>query len=283
MCEKNARTISVEDRKLQKSDIANIDFEGFVDDAAFEGGKGEKYDLEIGKGAFIEGFEEQLIGMGIGDDREIKVKFPESYHSKNVAGKDATFKVKLHSIKTKELPAIDDEFAKDVSEFDTLKELKADIKSKMESKNKQKAERELEDKLLEKLIENVTVDIPQVMIERQIDNMIRDFDYRLQMQGMRLEHYLEYTNNSYQNFRLGFAESAKKAITISLAVEKVMALEKIESDEEEVKDKIAQIAAEYKKDVAEISKNLKEEDYDYFRDEIKREKTIKFLLDNAKN
>ncbi len=282
MQEKNARLVTIEDRKLEKGDIATIDFEGFFDGVPFEGGKGNNYDLEIGKGTFIEGFEDQLIGMEINEEKEIKVKFPEDYHSKNTAGKEATFKVVLQGIKTKELPALDDEFAKDVSEFDTLDELKNDIESKLKKANDEKAKKEMEEQLLNNLSEKVSVDIPQVMIEKQIDSFIRDFEWRLSLQGTNLDNYLKYTNTDYNKFRESFNERAQKSVTIQLALEEIGKKENIEVTDQEVEDRINEMAQAYSREVEEFKKHLKDEDIKYIKDEIEVDRIVKFLMENAK-
>ncbi len=282
MQEKNARLVTIEDRKLEKGDIATIDFEGFFDGVPFEGGKGSNYDLEIGKGAFIEGFEDQLIGMEINEEKEIKVKFPEDYHSKNTAGKEATFKVILHGIKKKELPALDDEFAKDVSEFDTLDELKKDIESKLKKANDEKAKKEMEEQLINNLAEKVSVDIPQVMVEKQIDSFIRDFEWRLSLQGTNLDNYLKYTNTDYNKFRETFNERAQKSVTIQLALEEIRKKENIEVTDQEVEDRIKEMAQAYSREVEEFKKHLKDEDIKYIKEEIEVDGIIKFLMDNAK-
>ncbi len=191
MQEHNARLISIEDRPVESGDIATIDFEGFVDGKAFEGGKAEGHELEIGSNTFIPGFEDQVIGMKIDEEKDIQVKFPDEYFSKDLAGKDATFKVKVHEIKKKELPTLDDEFAKDVSEFDTLKELKESIKEKQQKQNDEKAKYETQDAVIKAVCENVEVEIPSGMIEIEIDNMLKDIEQRLSYQGLKLEQYLQ--------------------------------------------------------------------------------------------
>lgn len=282
MRERNARIITVDDRKLKKGDTATIDFEGFIDDAAFEGGKGSDYELEIGSGAFIEGFEDQLVGMDINEEKEIKVKFPDDYHSKNLAGKDAAFKVVLHGIKTKELPEADDEFAKDVSEFDTLNELKEDIKSKIKKANEEKAQKEMEDQMVDKLAEMAEVEIPQVMIEKQTDSLVRDFEWRLRMQGANLESYLQYTDTDYNKFRLMFGEKAEKYVKTQLTLEEIGKREKVEVDDQDLENKFAEIAQGYSQQTEEFKKHLKEDDIKYIKEELQFEKVIKFLMDNAK-
>ena len=201
MQEHNSRLITIEDRPVEKGDIATIDFEGFVDGKAFEGGKAEGHELEIGSNTFIPGFEDQVIGMKIDEEKDINVKFPEEYFSKELAGKDATFKVKVHEIKKKELPELDDEFAKDVSEFDTLKELKADIKAKQEEQNKEKAKYETQDAVIKALCEDIKVDIPSGMIEMEVENMLKDIEQRLSYQGLKLEQYLQMMGKTAEDMK----------------------------------------------------------------------------------
>jgi len=282
MREKNARIITVEDRKLQDGDVSNIDFEGFIDGTAFEGGKGTNYELTIGSGSFIKGFEEQLIGMEINEEKDITVTFPEDYHSKNLAAKESIFKVKLNGIKSKELPELDDEFAKDVSEFDTLKELKKSIREKFEKTNEDKAKVDMENQLIDKILENVEIEIPQAMIERQIDYMIRDFDWRLSMQGANMESYLKYTNSDMGKVREMFKDQAEKAVKTQLVIEEIGKLEKIEPEQGNVDAQIEKLAQAYSQEVEEFKKHLKDEDVKNIKDEVKVDMTIAFLMENAK-
>ena len=212
MQEHNSRLISIDDRPLQKGDISTIDFEGFVNGVAFEGGKAEGHELEIGSGAFIPGFEDQLIGMKIDEEKEIKVTFPKEYFSKDLAGKEATFKVKLHEIKKKELPKLDDEFAKDVSEFDTIDELKASIKEKLEKSNEQKAKYETEDAAIKAVCEKAKIEIPSGMIELEVDNMLKDIEQRLSYQGLNMEQYLKMMGKTEQEIRKEYEPQAIDAI-----------------------------------------------------------------------
>ncbi len=240
MADRNSRMITVEDRAAENGDIAVIDFEGFVDDKAFEGGKGENYSLTLGSGQFIPGFEEQVVGHKPEEEFDVNVTFPEEYHAEDLKGKAAVFKVKLHELKKKELPAIDDEFAKDVSEFDTLEELKADIKAKaLEHKNHQ-AEERFENELVEAAAEKVEAIIPQVMFDRKIDDMIQDFGYRLQSQGLNLDTYLQYTGMDMEAFKKSFAPQAEVQVKSTLALQKIAELEDIQVSDEEIE-------AEYKK------------------------------------
>ena len=230
MQEHNSRLISIEDRPVEKGDITTIDFEGFVDGKAFEGGKAENHELEIGSNTFIPGFEDQIIGMKIDEEKDINVKFPEEYFSKELAGKDATFKVKLHEIKKKELPELDDEFAKDVSEFDTLDELKKSIKEKQEKQNEQKAKYETEDAVIKAVCKNMKVEIPSGMIDMEIDNMLKDLEQRLSYQGLNLDQYLQFMGKTKENLRKEYEPQAIEGIKSRLALEAVIKAEKIEPD-----------------------------------------------------
>ena len=280
MQEHNSRLITVDDRPLENGDTATIDFEGFVDGVAFDGGKAEGHELEIGSGAFIPGFEEQLVGMEIDGEKEIKVTFPKEYFSKDLAGKDATFKVKLHEIKKKELPELDDEFAKDVSEFDTLDELKKSIKEKLTKNNEQRAKYETEDAAIKAVCEDSKLDVPSGMIELEIDNMLKDFEQRLAYQGLNLEQYLKMLGKTEEEIRKEYEPQAIEAIKSRLVLEAVIKAEKIEASEEEVKAKMEEMAKSYGKDVEELSKN--ENLKNYLEDGIKSEKALEFIVENAK-
>ena len=279
MQEKNARVTSVE-TPVENGNIAVIDFEGFVDGKAFEGGKGENYSLEIGSGSFIPGFEDQVIGMKIDDEKDVNVKFPEDYFSKDLAGKDATFKVKVHEIKKKELPELDDEFAKDVSEFDTLEELKNSIKQRLINENAQKAKYEKEDAVMKVVTSEMKADIPEGMVEVEIDNMVKDMEQRMSYQGLKLEQYLKMLNKTEAEFRKEFEPQAIEAIKSRLALEAIIKNEKIEASEREVKDKLEEMAKNYGKTAEELEKNdnIKE----YIKQGIENEKAIEFLVQNAK-
>ena len=279
MQEKNARVTSVE-TPVENGNIAVIDFEGFVDGKAFEGGKGENYSLEIGSGSFIPGFEDQVIGMKIDDEKDVNVKFPEDYFSKDLAGKDATFKVKVHEIKKKDLPELDDEFAKDVSEFDTLEELKNSIKQRLINENAQKAKYEKEDAVMKAVTSEMKADIPEGMVEVEIDNMVKDMEQRMSYQGLKLEQYLKMLNKTEAEFRKEFKPQAIEAIKSRLALEAIIKNEKIEATEKEVKDKLEEMAKNYGKTAEELEKNdnIKE----YIKQGIENEKAIEFLVENSK-
>ncbi len=280
MAEHNARLITVEDRPVEKGDIAVIDFEGYIEGIAFEGGKAEKHELEIGSNTFIPGFEDQVIGMNIEEERDIKVSFPEDYFSKDLAGKPATFKVKLHEIKKRELPALDDEFAKDVSEFDTLEELKNSIKEKLQKQNEEKAKYETEDKAIEAVCANVELDIPSAMIETEIDNMVKDLEQRLQYQGLTLEQYSNLTGKTETIIRDEMKEQAEKTVKSRLVIEAIIKAEDIKPEEKEVEEKLKEMAKNYGQKEEEALKNayLK----DYITENMKVEKAIQFVVDNAK-
>ena len=279
MQEKNSRVISVE-TPVENGNIAVIDFEGFVEGKAFEGGKAENYSLEIGSGSFIPGFEDQVIGMKIDEEKDINVKFPDEYFSKDLAGKDATFKVKVHEIKKKELPELDDEFAKDVSEFDTLKELKDSIKERLEKENEQKTKYEKEDAVIKAVTENMTVEIPAGMIEVEVDNMVKDMEQRMSYQGLKLEQYLKMLNKTEEEFRKEYEPQAIDAIKSRLALEAIVKAEKIEATDADVKEKLEEMAKNYGKTAEELEKNdnIKE----YLKQGIQNEKAINFLIENAK-
>ena len=281
MQEHNARMITVEDRPVESGDTATIDFEGFVDGKAFEGGKAEGHELTIGSNTFIPGFEDQIIGMKIDEEKDINVKFPDEYFSKDLAGKDATFKVKVHEIKRKELPELDDEFAKDVSEFDTLKELKEDIKKKQEKQNKDKEKYETEDAVIKAIVENMEVEIPLGMIETETENMLKDFEQRISYQGIKLEQYLNMLGKTRDEMKKEYEPQAIEGIKSRLALEAVIKAEKIEANDEEIDEKLKEMAKNYGRENDEsFMKN--ENVRNYIKEGIKSEKAIEFLVKNAK-
>ncbi len=278
LVERNARVISVEDRAVENGDITIIDFEGFLDGVAFEGGKGENYELEIGSGSFVPGFEEQLVGHAIGEEFDIDVTFPEQYHE-GLAGKAVVFKIKINEIKTKQYPEVDDEFAQDAADYDTVEAMKkgfaAEIKAAKEADNA----RDIEGQLLEKLAENVEGEIPEVMYENEIDNQIRDLDYRFQMQGMNFATYLQYTGMSMEDYRAQMKEGAVKNVKVRLALEKIAALEALEVTDEETEAEYAKFAAQYNMEVDKIKEVVAVET---LKADMLKEKAIKFVVDNAK-
>ena len=281
MQEHNSRLISVDDRAVESGDTTTIDFEGSVDGVPFEGGKAENYDLEIGSNTFIPGFEDQIIGMKIDEEKDVKVKFPEEYFSKELAGKDAVFKVKLHEIKKKELPELDDEFAKDVSEFDTLDELKADIKAKQEKQNEEKAKYGTQDAVIKALCEKTKVEIPSGMVEMEVENMLKDFEQRLAYQGLNLEQYFKMMGKTEEEVKKEYEPQAIEAIKSRLMLEAVIKAEKIEATEDEIVEKMKEMAKNYgKENDEEFLKN--ENVRNYIKQGLESEKAIDFLVKNAK-
>ena len=279
MQEKNARLISVE-TPVENGNIAVIDFEGFVDGKAFDGGKAENHELEIGSGSFIPGFEDQVIGMKVDEEKDINVKFPEEYYSKELAGKDATFKVKVHEIKKKELPELDDEFAKDVSEFDTLEELKNSIKDRITKQNADREKYEKQDAAIKAVCDEMKVDIPSGMIELEIDNMVKDMEQRMSYQGLKLEQYLQMLGKTEEEFRKEYEPQATSAVKSRLALEAIIKEEKIEATEDEIKAKIEEMAKNYGRKPEEMLKN--DSIKDYIKNGIESEKAMDLLVENAK-
>ena len=280
MAERNARLVTVEDRAVEKGDITTIDFEGSIDGVQFEGGKAENHELEIGSNTFIPGFEDQIIGMKLEEEKDIKVKFPEDYFSKDLAGKDAVFKVKLHEIKKKELPKIDDEFAKDVSEFDTLEELKNSIKEKLDTENTEKAKYETEEEAIKVVCDNTKLDIPNGMIELEIDNMIKDMETRLSYQGLNLNQYLQIMNKTEAEIRENFKEQAERSIKSRLVLEAIVKAENFEVTPEEVSEKVKEMASQYGRKEEELLEN--EQLKEYIESNLKTQKAIEFIVKNAK-
>lgn len=280
--EKNSRLISVTDRPVQSGDTSVIDFEGFIDSVPFEGGKGTDYSLVIGSGTFIPGFEDQLIGKNIGEETEVNVSFPEDYGKEDLNGKPALFKVVIKEIKVKELPAVDDEFAKDISEFDTLDEYKKDLRNKLVEAAEHKAHHENEDNVVKQVADNATIDIPKVMIEKQIDALARDFDMRLRYQGLDLEKYLQIMGMDFEGFRGQFAQRAETDVKVQLVIDKIREIENIEASDEEAEEEIKKMAEAYKQSAEDLKKSLRPEDMEYVKNDIAFKKTIKLLVDNAK-
>ncbi|WP_461199840.1 trigger factor [Clostridioides difficile] len=281
MVEKNARLVSVEDKALEDGDTAIIDFEGFENGVAFDGGKGENYNLVIGSNTFIPGFEEQLVGKKAGEEVEVNVTFPEEYHSQDLAGKPVVFNVKINDVKVKELSALDDEFAKDTSEFDSLDELKADVRAKLEEEAKNRADAETRNSVVEKVAENTEIEIPEVMIQHQIDNMLNELNYQLQYQGFGLQQLLEMTGRTMEELREERKEDAKKLVKSSLVLEAITKAEGIEATEEEFKDELEKMASAYNMEVEKIEASLRDADKEDIKGQIKIRKTIDLLVDNA--
>ena len=253
MQERNARQMTREGA-AQDGDIVDIDFDGSVDGVHFEGGKAEHYSLTLGSGSFIPGFEEQVVGHSAGDEFDVNVKFPGEYHAEELAGKDAVFAIKLHEVKYKELPELDDEFAKDVSEYDTLDELKASIRKNIEERNAKMAEQEMENKLVDMAIEKMEGEIPEAMYESKMDELVQDFEYRLQQQGMNLKTYLQYLGQDMEQFRSNFMEAAQKQVKQRLAMETIAAQENFEIAEEALEEEYKKIAEMYKMEVEQVKK-----------------------------
>ena len=279
MAQRFARTETV-DRKAKKNDTVDIDFEGFVDGVAFEGGKAEHHELTLGSGAFIPGFEDQLIGCKAGDEKDVVVTFPEEYHAKELAGKEATFKCKVHKVEETILPAIDDEFAKDVSDTcETLDDLKKEITERLKNERQEAADTAFEEKLLDVVLEGMKADIPQAMLESQIDSIVQDFGYRLQMQGMGLEQYLKMTGTEMGAFRAMFKAQAERQVKTRLALQKVADLENIAVTEQEIADEYAKMAEQYKMDVEKIKTIVAQ---DALSGDLRISNALEFIKANAK-
>ena len=258
--ERNSREIEVSDRAAKKDDIANIDFEGFVDGVAFEGGKAEGHNLKIGSGAFIPGFEDQIIGKKIGDEFDVNVEFPAEYHAEELAGKPAVFKVKLNGLKITELPALDDEFAKDVSEFDTFDEYKADVKAKLTEKNEKEAELNVDDQLYEAVLGLLEAEIPEVMYTTETENFVRDYDNRLRMQGLDLNTYFKYTGQTLDDLRTQMRPQAEKQVKMRLALETIAKIENLSATDTEIDEEYKRIADSYGMEADKVKELIAKED-----------------------
>ena len=276
MAERNARLVSV-DRKAKKGDIAVIDFEGFDNGEAFEGGKGENYELELGSGSFVPGFEDQVIGMKAGEEKDIDITFPENY-TPELAGKPVVFHVKVNEVKEKQVPAIDDEFAKDVSEFDTLKDLKADIKKKLTAERTESAQRAFEDVLMAKVAEGIEADIPEEMVELQAERMMEQFKQQLASQGIPFDQYLKMTNTAEADFRKQAQGPAADQVKMDLAVEAIIKAEGLEASDEDVESEMKSVAEKYGMDLDTVKKYLRPEDV---KEQVIREKVVKLVADSA--
>ena len=278
MAERNARMVEVADRAAQMGDTVTFDFEGFCDGEAFEGGKAEKYALELGSGQFIPGFEEQIAGKNIGDEFDVNVTFPSDYGAENLAGKDATFKCKLHEIKFRELPAIDDEFAKDVSEFDTLEALKENLKAKALERKQKISEEEMENDLVQQIVDSIEGEIPEAMYENRLNQSVEEFAYRLQSQGLNLETYLKYTNSTIDEFKKSFRPQAESQVKFRLALEKIVELEKIEATDEDINAQLEKMAKDYGMEVEQIKNAVPTEE---IAKDLAVGKAIDFIKENA--
>lgn len=274
--ERGARMVTVTDRPAQLEDTVVIDFEGFVDGEAFAGGKGENHPLKLGSGQFIPGFEEQLVGKSVDESCDVTVTFPEEYHEESLAGKPATFKVTVKEIKFSEMPELDDEFAKDVSEFDTLEALRGDIKEKIQQAKDKNAQNEMENQLIDTIIAGMEVELPEVLVERQVDGILQEYEYRLSMQGMDLKSYLQYTGMDEEGFRKAFRDQGEKKARIALALDKIIELEKIEPAEEELEAEYKRLAENYNMEPEKIKGYLP-------ADEVKRDVCVNKAIDLIKS
>ncbi len=279
--ESNSRSITVEDRPVQDGDMTVIDFEGFVDGTPFEGGKGTDYPLTIGSGAFIPGFEEQLIGAEIGKETEVNVSFPEDYHAKDLAGKPATFKVTVKEIKVKELPELDDDFAQDVSDFDTLEEYKADVRKKIEERKAASAKAKKEDAVIEKIIEGAKMEIPDAMVKTQAEQGVDEFAQRLQMQGMSIEQYLQYMGGSIDAMVEQYKPQALKRIQSRLVLEAVAAAENLEVSDEELEAEYSRMAEQYKMEVEKLKELFSDADKKNIREDLAIQKAVDLVTEAA--
>ena len=276
MADRNSRLVSVE-RAVKKGDTADIDFEGFDNGVAFDGGKGENFDLEIGSGSFVPGFEDQLIGMKAGEEKDIDITFPENY-TPELAGKPVVFHVKVNEVKEKQVPAIDDEFAKDVSEFDTLKDLKADIKKKLTAERTESAQRAFEDVLMAKVAEGIEADIPEEMVELQAERMMEQFKQQLASQGIPFDQYLKMTNTAEADFRKQAQGPAADQVKMDLAVEAIIKAEGLEASDEDVESEMKSVAEKYGMDLDTVKKYLRSEEV---KEQVIREKVVKLVADSA--
>lgn len=280
--ERGARQVTVEDRAVKEGDTANINFEGFVDGVAFAGGKGENFDLVIGSGQFIPGFEEQIVGKNIGDEFEVNVTFPEEYHSEDLKGKAAVFNTKVNSISYKELPELDDEFAKDVSEFDTLDELKADIKAKLQESADARAKQEKENAAVDKVIEGMTVDVPECMVNSRIESTIRENEARMAQQGISFDQYLGFMGTTLDQFKEQMKPNAELQVKGTLALEAIAKAENIEVSDAEVNEQLAKMAESYNMELDKVKSFMREEDIASMKADLQISKALDFIVENAK-
>lgn len=280
--EQNARLVAADDKAVEDGDQTTIDFEGFVDGEAFEGGKGEDYPLTIGSHSFIDTFEEQLIGKKVGEEVEVNVTFPEEYQAKELAGKPAMFKVTIKEIKVKEYPEIDDDFAQDVSEFDTLDEYKADIKKNLEDKKTQEAEADKESKVIEAIVKDSEMDIPEKMIEAQAQQMLEEFAQNIAMQGISFEQYLQFTGATVEQLREQVTPQAKARVESSLVLEAIVKAEKIEATDEEFDEEVKKMAERYQMEGDKINELLSDDDKNNIKADICAKKAAKFVVEKAK-
>ena len=280
--EKNARIVTVTDRPVQNGDIATIDFKGFMDGEAFEGGEGKDFDLEIGSHSFIDTFEDQLVGKVAGDDVDVQVTFPEQYQAEELAGKPALFKVKIHEVKAKELPELDDEFAQDVSEFDTLAEYKEDVKKKLTERKEADAHRTKEDEAIAKIIDDAKMDIPEAMIDNQVNSMINDFANNMMQQGLSMEQYMQFTGMTMDKFKEQVRPDAVKRIQSSLVLEQIAKDENLEVTDADVEAEVEKMAAAYGMEVDKIKDYIQDAEKESMKKDIAIEKAVSFIMDNVK-
>jgi len=280
--ERQAELVVKEEGKAEEGDTVVIDFEGFTDGEPFEGGKSENYSLELGSGSFIPGFEDQLIGVVPGEEKEVAVTFPEEYHAEELAGKEAVFQVKVHEIKTKVLPELDDEFAKDVDdEAETLDELKTKIREQLAESKKQEADQKLRDTLVEKATENSEIDLPEIMVENELENMMREFEQRLQMQGMNLDLFYQFSGQDEEDLRAQMKEDAEKRVRMGLTLEAIAKAENLEATEEDVNNELQKMADMYNMSVEDIKKAFGG-NVNHIKNDLKIQKAIEFLVENSK-
>lgn len=275
--ERNSRLVVADDRAAQNGDTVSLDFEGFVDGEAFDGGKGENYPLELGSGSFIPGFEDQVAGHKIDEDFDVNVTFPEDY-AEQLAGKEAVFKCKIHEIKAKELPELNDDFAQEVSEFDTLDEYKEDLRKQISEKKEADAKNKMENDLLEQICNNMEVEIPECMFTKRQDEMLKDYEYRLQSQGLNLDTYLQYIGQDKDTFRETFKDGAEKQVKVSIALRAIIEAENIEASEEDINAEAEKIGAQYGMDADQVKKILPEEQ---LSEDVKRNKAVDIVMDSA--
>ena len=278
--ERNSRLVEVTDREAQDGDTVTIDFSGSIDGVKFEGGTAEKQTLVIGAKQYIPGFEEQVIGMKIGEERDINVKFPKDYGTIELADKDAVFAIKLHEIKKKELPELNDDFIKDSTGVATLEEYRKETKARLQKQNDDRADREIEDEIISKITENATMEIPDALIENQIDRMVQEMEYRMSYQGLKLADYLKYLNKTMEEYRSEFKEQAEKSVRSQLVIDKVLEVEKIEATDDEVEARIKEMAEKQGKKVPDVKKNINARQLDYIKNEIIIKKLFEFLKAN---
>lgn len=282
MRNKNARYVSIEDRAIKDGDIIKLDFEGKKDGVPFDGGKAENYSLVVGSKSFIEGFEEQLIGMNLGEEKVINVTFPSDYMGKSLAGADVTFDVKINEIQEKQLPELDDEFVKDVSEFDTLDELKEDIRKSIHSKKEKKAVSEFENEIIDTIVKNTTMDLPVEMIDAEVDHMMNEFSQGLAYQGMNLDMYLSYINKTAEDVKNEMRGEAEKRVKGSMVLDTIREIENITCEEEQLEDELQKMAKQYNMDVNKLKEILPDEQKQYIKDSIRTKNTIDFLNKQTK-